>query len=254
MTNTPSNPDGVGAKPVAYVTDNVGVLFAEDAPIRAMLDALPEPPVGRKLLPLYASPKVDRGVSTAEEEAGDRCHPSHVTRISMDASSYDEICVNCGATDHIGGWGALAKPCPRAVAYHEPPLRDTQAGLSLSGEREAVAWLDLRTEDRAWNDGKVVATNPEYVQNNGPENFAPLYRAAISPAREEGVAEAQRFPKTLGRIHEVIDGYVNALVAREHGGVAQDRAFTAICEALGRMPTREMDARRSVLLNQEAGK
>lgn len=40
-------------------------------------------------------------------------HPSHVTRISMDASSYDEICVNCGATDEVpGGWGALALPCP----------------------------------------------------------------------------------------------------------------------------------------------
>lgn len=39
-------------------------------------------------------------------------HPSHLTRTSMDASSYDEICVNCGATDQVpGGWGALAWPC-----------------------------------------------------------------------------------------------------------------------------------------------
>ncbi len=43
-------------------------------------------------------------------------HPSHVTRISMDASTYDEICVNCGATDEvIGGWGRLALPCPKPV-------------------------------------------------------------------------------------------------------------------------------------------
>lgn len=43
-------------------------------------------------------------------------HPSHVTRISMDASTYDEICVNCGATDIAGGgWGNLAKPCLRPV-------------------------------------------------------------------------------------------------------------------------------------------
>ncbi len=42
-------------------------------------------------------------------------HPSHVTRISMDASSYDEICVNCGATDVVaGGWGKLAEPCPNS--------------------------------------------------------------------------------------------------------------------------------------------
>jgi len=60
-------------------------------------------------------------VPTDVKPALDRCHPSHVTRISMDASSYDEICVNCGATDHIGGWGALAKPCPkrpRALQSH----------------------------------------------------------------------------------------------------------------------------------------
>ena len=39
-------------------------------------------------------------------------HPSHVTRFS-DASTFDEICVNCGATDEApGGWGRLAYPCP----------------------------------------------------------------------------------------------------------------------------------------------
>ena len=41
-------------------------------------------------------------------------HPSHVTRIS-DASSFDEICTLCGATDQVpGGWGKLAHPCPKA--------------------------------------------------------------------------------------------------------------------------------------------
>lgn len=38
-------------------------------------------------------------------------HPSHKTRTS-DASTYDEICVNCGATDQVpGGYGSLAYPC-----------------------------------------------------------------------------------------------------------------------------------------------
>ena len=41
-------------------------------------------------------------------------HPSHKTRFS-DASTFDEICVNCGATDQVpGGWGQLAYPCPNA--------------------------------------------------------------------------------------------------------------------------------------------
>lgn len=39
-------------------------------------------------------------------------HPSHKTRISLEASSYDEICVNCGAHDEVpGGWGSLVFPC-----------------------------------------------------------------------------------------------------------------------------------------------
>lgn len=42
-------------------------------------------------------------------------HPSHKTRISLDASSYDEICDVCGNTDLAGGgWGKLADPCPGA--------------------------------------------------------------------------------------------------------------------------------------------
>jgi hypothetical protein len=46
----------------------------------------------------------------------DECHPSHVTRAS-DASSYDEICVNCGARDIAGGgWGKLKYPCPQVDA------------------------------------------------------------------------------------------------------------------------------------------
>ena len=41
-------------------------------------------------------------------------HPTHVTRVSLDTSSYDEICVNCGARDEVpGGWGELAFPCKR---------------------------------------------------------------------------------------------------------------------------------------------
>ena len=44
-----------------------------------------------------------------------RRHPSHVTMVS-DASSFDEICINCGNTDQVpGGWGELANPCPKPV-------------------------------------------------------------------------------------------------------------------------------------------
>lgn len=43
-------------------------------------------------------------------------HDSHVTRFSFDFSSYDVICVNCGATDEVcGGLGPLAQECPKPV-------------------------------------------------------------------------------------------------------------------------------------------
>lgn len=48
-------------------------------------------------------------------------HPSHVTRFS-DASTYDEVCINCGATDEVpGGWGNLANGCPKM------PTKETAA-------------------------------------------------------------------------------------------------------------------------------
>lgn len=48
-----------------------------------------------------------------EEPSPDEAeHPDHRTRFSFDASSYDEICVLCGARDGaLGGPGALVLPC-----------------------------------------------------------------------------------------------------------------------------------------------
>ncbi len=39
-------------------------------------------------------------------------HPTHKTRMS-DSSSFDEICIYCGATDGTLTWGKLALPCPK---------------------------------------------------------------------------------------------------------------------------------------------
>lgn len=48
-------------------------------------------------------------------------HPSHKTRFSWDASTYDEICINCGAHDEVpGGWGRLAEPCPNPEGKPQP--------------------------------------------------------------------------------------------------------------------------------------
>lgn len=57
----------------------------------------------------------------------DELHPSHVTRIS-DASSFDEICTLCGATDVAGGgWGNLRFACtavPTGVNVNQPCVVD----------------------------------------------------------------------------------------------------------------------------------
>jgi hypothetical protein len=45
-------------------------------------------------------------------------HPSHVTRFS-DASTFDEICTKCGATDRVRG-GMLWAPCPHDARDSEP--------------------------------------------------------------------------------------------------------------------------------------
>jgi hypothetical protein len=63
----------------------------------------------------------------------------------MDASSYDEICVNCGATDRSGvGWGKLAEPCPNWIdpVYKENEVFrrvfhhiNTHSSITMNAER-----------------------------------------------------------------------------------------------------------------------
>jgi len=68
-------------------------------------------------------------------------HPSHKTRIS-DASSFDEICVYCGATDEVpGGWGQLAYPCPKA------PPRVLMCRCGHLADRHTLGYEDDRCAD-----------------------------------------------------------------------------------------------------------
>lgn len=71
----------------------------------------------------------------------DQCHPSHTTRVSFDASSWDEICVNCGATDVAGGgWGNLRYPCKG-----EPVVQDT-AWKEYEGDFNALTDRQIEQE------------------------------------------------------------------------------------------------------------
>ncbi len=59
----------------------------------------------------YGKNTIYATISNVESPYPDELHQSHITRDS-DASSYDEICIACGATDRAGGgWGDLANPC-----------------------------------------------------------------------------------------------------------------------------------------------
>ena len=67
-----------------------------------------------------------------------RTDTGHVTRIS-DSSLYDEVCVNCGATDGLDD--SLARPCPKAAS----PVQGAQEDELPSGEpsqEELDKWAD----------------------------------------------------------------------------------------------------------------
>ena len=50
-----------------------------------------------------------------EKQWPNTCHESHKSVRSSDASTFDFICDDCGATDDVtGGWGTLRKPCKGA--------------------------------------------------------------------------------------------------------------------------------------------
>jgi len=75
-------------------------------------------------------------------------HPSHETRVSMGASSYDEICIYCGRTDIvIGGLAKLAEPCPNFAKRQEAEKKEKDLLNSFGIKKrmstyEYVMWLE----------------------------------------------------------------------------------------------------------------
>lgn len=53
-----------------------------------------------------------RRVLASIDKYPNKKHESHKSVRSSDASTFDFICDDCGATDDVtGGWGTLRKPC-----------------------------------------------------------------------------------------------------------------------------------------------
>jgi hypothetical protein len=149
-------------------------------------------------------------------------------------------CLGCGAT-------IIKADAAEAIAAWN--RRSTPPAVAAGGMTEAQI---KRAIDAALGEPENArrAADPDHPEADyaaGRVDAAQCVREALTAALaagDEGIREGERFPVTLGKVHQAIDAYVQALVDRQHGGVAQDRAFNAICEALGRSPTAEMDARR----------
>lgn len=90
---------------------------------------------------------------------------------------------------------------------------------------EPVAWLDMRNEPAEDWTTRVVATNPEFVTNNGPENFVALVPASALAAYQAKVGGLE------GRI-EIDKETINNLYVHAKGLEAKVAALTAEIEAL----------------------
>lgn len=122
-------------------------------------------------------------------------HKSHVWRIS-DASSYDHICVNCGATDVAGGgWGRLAEPCPnvKAPERRDVPAASTSDRLSRALndlEEAAINGSSLRGDDLK----RLRATVRKLSQNWNSIDTAPnqgIVRLLVQSGGERKVFAAE---------------------------------------------------------------
>jgi hypothetical protein len=150
----------VYATPISPAPVSVGERPEDTAEqfIQAAIDNAPEPlrrlgewlanvldedlwPTAERMLLAVASPP-------AQEPPADQLHPSHVTRAS-DASTYDEVCTRCGATDVTGGgWGKLAEPCSAAQEpTHRHKKRGSEYVLLGIGRMQAQDW-----HEHGWND------------------------------------------------------------------------------------------------------
>lgn len=155
----------------------------------------------------------------------------HRTRISMDASTYDEICVKCGATDGLMTMGGLAQPCPVSDEdYERRTMRTTtlflaielRADASESRIREA-AFADLArqlalnrrvplttTEDHqpVYVIHSQTIDDPERQATDLQRTIAGL-RAELQTAQEVAVRSAQE----IARLARVIDAHAEQSAA-----------------------------------------
>lgn len=105
-----ATPADVGEEPVAYVDADGNLGAAPSSPIADMIRALPDPPVGRKLLPLYSATALER-VTRERDEA---------------RATLDEVC----------------------LSSRQEWQRATSAEAKLAEARKVIEWI--RSEASSW--------------------------------------------------------------------------------------------------------
>lgn len=149
-------------------------------------------------------------------------HPTHRTRFSFDASTWDEMCVNCHSTDEVpGGWGRLALPCPSACSCSwlpeaHAPIIDVQTaeafskGLNLvvavhyfNPEKPGDLVIVSRKDDRTkfcTPGGKVDPGDWDGLERTAENAEKACLAAAVREAREEAglLIEPQDLHRVLG--------------------------------------------------------
>lgn len=108
----------------------------------------------------------------------------HVERSSFIPDNY--TLALCATGDHAYKLTPhLARCDPDTIRALVSEVQESRRRAAMQ-DGVAVGWVDIRTIGKPWDDGLLLVSNPEYVQNNGPENFAPLY---THPSPVNGVME-----------------------------------------------------------------
>jgi hypothetical protein len=104
-------------------------------------------------------------------------HPSHVTR-SSDATTYDEICVNCGAIDGLGTWGKLTDPCPSTAEKKSeaPPRRKLPTRRAAS-----TIWVEHITA----NSTHRIAVTYGYAETEHPPRIREVFCADFKAGSDQ---------------------------------------------------------------------
>lgn len=175
----------------------------------------------------------DMALATARREEAAKepgLHPSHVTRYS-DSSLYDEVCVNCGATDR---GGKLAEPCPKPakelpgeVEGLRRDLKTTAADRdrwkALKGAVDAI--VNERAAEILRLERELEEERDHHRSTFAKRRAAEARADALKRAVEEAIEALEPFAEKAGRF----DAGYHYGVPSKWAPYGDDYQITAVC-------------------------